>query len=99
MSIFPNPSPQGPTPPSPPPQGAPPYNPPPQYAAPPPQYVLAEPSSGGSWKIGVLFVAVIALIGACVYLYMQLDKTTQDLVKTNDMLQTRIDKLEEASSV
>ena len=98
MSIFPNPSPQGPVPPSPPPQGAPPYNPPPQYAA-PPQYVLAEPSSGGGWKIGVLFVAVIALIGACVYLYMQLDKTKQDLVKTNDMLQNRIDKLEEASSV
>lgn len=95
MSIFPNPSPQGPIPPSPPPQGA----PPPQYAA-PPQYVLAEPpSSGGGWKIGVLFVAVLALIGACVYLYMQLDKTKQDLVKTNDMLQNRIDKLEEASSV
>ena len=95
MSIFPNPSPQGPIPPSPPPQGA----PPPQYAA-PPQYVLAEPpSSGGGWKIGVLFVAVIALIGACVYLYMQLDKTKQDLVKTNDMLQNRIDKLEEASSL
>jgi F0F1-type ATP synthase membrane subunit b/b' len=99
MSIFPNPSPQGPVPPSPPPQGAPPYNPPPQYAAPPPQYVLAEPAGGGGWKIGVLFVAVLALIGACVYLYMQLDKTKQDLVKTNDMLQTRIDKLEEASSV
>jgi chromosome segregation ATPase len=100
MSIFPNPSPQGPIPPAPPPQGAPPYNPPPQYAAPPPQYVLAEPpSSGGGWKIAVLFVAVIALIGACVYLYMQLDKTKQDLVKTNDMLQNRIDKLEEASSV
>jgi chromosome segregation ATPase len=99
MSIFPNPIPQGPVPPSPPPQGAPPYNPPPQYAAPPPQYVLAEPSSGGGWKIGVLFAAVIALIGACVYLYMQLDKTRQDLVKTNDMLQTRIDKLEETSSV
>jgi chromosome segregation ATPase len=99
MSIFPNPSPQGPVPPPPPPQGAPPYNPPPQYAAPPPQYVLAEPSSGGGWKIGVLFAAVIALIGACVYLYMQLDKTRQDLVKTNDMLQTRIDKLEETSSV
>jgi chromosome segregation ATPase len=100
MSIFPNPSPQGPIPPSSPPQGTPPYNPPPQYGAPPPQYVLAEPpSSGGGWKIGVLFVAVLALIGACVYLYMQLDKTKQDLVKTNDMLQNRIDKIEEASSV
>jgi chromosome segregation ATPase len=42
---------------------------------------------------------VIALIGACVYLYMQLDKTKADLVKTNDMLQNRIDKLEESTSV
>ncbi len=104
MSIFPNPSPQGPIPPSAPPQGAPPpYNPPPQYPAqqyaPPPQYVLPPPSSGGGWKVIVLFVAVVGLIGACVYLYMQLDKTRQDLVKTNDGLQARIDKLEESTSV
>ena len=98
MSILGNPSPQGPIPPSPPPQGVPPYNPPPQYAM-PPQYLPPPPSSGGGWKIGVLFVAVVALIGACVYLYMQLDKTRQDLVKTNDALQSRIDKIEEASSV
>jgi len=105
MSIFPNPSPQGPIPPPAPPQGAPPpYNPPPQYApqpqyAAPPQYVLPPPSSEGGWKIVALFVAVLALIGGGVYLYMQLDKTKQDLVKTNDALQTRIDKLEEANSV
>jgi hypothetical protein len=99
MSIFPNPSPQGPIPPSAPPQGAPPpYNPAPQYAA-PPQYVLPPPTSGGGWKVGVLFAAVVLLIGGGVYLYMQLDKTKQDLVKTNEALQTRIDKLEEATSV
>ncbi len=105
MSIFPNPSPQGPIPPPTPPQGAPPpYNPPPQYAAQPqyaapPQYVLPPHSSEGGWKIIVLFVVVLALIGGGVYLYMQLDKTKQDLVKTNDALQARIDKLEEANSV
>ena len=92
MSIFPNPSPQGPVPPSPPPQGASPYNP-------PPQYVLPPPSSGGGWKTGILFGAVIALIGASVYLYMELDKTKKDLVKTTDTMQARIDKLEEASSL
>ena len=98
MSIFPNPSPQGPIPPAPP-QGAPPsYNPPPQYAA-PPQYVVAQPPSEGGWKFIVLLVAVLALIGGGVYLYMQLDKTKQDLVKTNEGLQARIDKLEEATSV
>jgi len=100
MSIFPNPSPQGPIPPSGPPQGAPPpYNPPPQYAAAPPQYVVAQPASEGGWKIVTLFVVVLALIGGGVYLYMQLDKAKQDLVKTNDALQARIDKLEEATSV
>jgi hypothetical protein len=99
MSIFPNPSPEGPIPPPAPPQGAPPpYNPPPQYAA-PPQYVLAQPPSQGGWKIITLFVVVLALIGGGVYLYMQLDKTRQDLVKTNDALQSRIDKLEETTSV
>jgi len=99
MSIFPNPSPQGPIPPSTPPQGAPPpYTPPAQYPA-PPQYVVAAPSNGGGWKIGVLFAAVVLAIGGCVYLYMQLDKTKADLVKTNDALQARIDKLEEATSV
>lgn len=104
MSIFPNPSPQGPIPPATPPQGAPPpYNPPPQYGAPPyappPQYVAPPSSGGGTWKFVVLFIAVLALAGGCVYLYMQLDKTKADLVKTNDMLQNRIDKLEEATSV
>src|ERR1700736_918279 len=100
MSIFPNPSPQGPTPPSAPPQGAPPpYNPPPQYAAAPPQYVLAQPPSEGGWKVITLFGAVLALIGGGVYLYMQLDKAKQDLAKTNNALHAHVDKLEEASSV
>jgi len=61
--------------------------------------MLPPPSTGGGWKIGVLFGAVIALIGGCVYLYMQLDQTKKDLVKTNEALQARIDKLEETSSV
>ena len=92
MSIFPNPSPQGPGSNPPPTQSAPPY-------PSPPQYVVAAPSSGGGWKIAVLFVLVLALAGASVYLYMQLDQTKKDLVKTNDALQARIDKLEESSSV
>ena len=94
MSIFPNPSPQGSAPAPAPAQ--------PQYGAPqypPPQYVQPPPSSGGGWKIAVLFVLVIALAGAAGYLYMQLDQTKKDLVKTNEALQARIDKLEESSSV
>ena len=94
MSIFPNPSPQGSAPAPAPAQ--------PQYGAPqypPPQYVQPPPSSGGGWKIAVLFVLVIALAGAAGYLYMQLDQTKKDLAKTNEALQARIDKLEESSSV
>jgi hypothetical protein len=106
MSIFPNPSPipgpeQPTTPPATPPAAAPAqYSAPPQY---PPQPYYAPPASSGSgWKtLGtvVLFVAVLGLIGATAYLYMQLDSVRKDLVKANDAAQTRLDKLEEATSV
>lgn len=42
---------------------------------------------------------VVALIAANVYLYMQLDKVKKDLTSANDTAQSRIDKLEEATSV
>ncbi len=38
-------------------------------------------------------------IAANVYLYMQLDKVKKDLTAANDAAQSRIDKLEEATSV
>jgi chromosome segregation ATPase len=107
MSIFPNPSPipgpeQPTTPPatSQPPAAAPmQYGPPPTYP-PQPYYAPPPPSSGsGAWKTIVLFVAVVGLIGATVYLYMQLDSVRKDLAKANDAAQTRLDKLEEATSV
>ncbi len=111
MSIFPNPSPGSgseppytpppapPPPPSAPPPGAPAYYaPPPQYYAPPPP-PPAPASEGLGWKIGVLFGVVVALIAANVYLYMQLDKVKKDLTTANDTAQSRIDKLEEATSV
>jgi chromosome segregation ATPase len=104
MSIFPNPSPTpGPQPPSPSappppaPAAAPQYGSPPQY--PPPAYYAPPPSGGSGWKTAVLFVAVVALIGACVYLYMQLDGVKKGLVKANDAAQARLEKLEEATSV
>jgi chromosome segregation ATPase len=95
MSIFPNPSPQGGEPRPSAPQGA----PPPHYAAPytPPP----APSGGTGWKIGVgiLFVAVIALLGAAYYLYKQVDQVKKDLLAKNDAIQSRIDKLEESSNI
>jgi len=39
------------------------------------------------------------LIGASIYLYMQLDKVKKDLAKTNTTLQTELDKMQEASSL
>ncbi len=92
MSIFPNPSPgsgsespysppPAPPPPAPPPPQGPPayYGPPPQYYAPPPLPPPAPAVEGLGWKFGVLFGLVVALIGANVYLYMQLDKVNKNL--------------------
>lgn len=47
----------------------------------------------------ILSVAVIVLLGACVYLYMQLDGVKKDLAKTNDTFLAQIEKLEESSTV
>jgi len=98
MSIFPDPSPrQPPAPPpaAPPPQAAPPpFSQPPYYAPPPPL-----PSSGSGIKIPILFGAIIALLAACVYLYMQLDKVKKDQTKTNETVQAQLDKLELSSSL
>jgi hypothetical protein len=51
------------------------------------------------WKLGVLFGVVVVLIAANVYLYMQLDKVKKDLVAANDTAQSRLDKLEESTTV
>jgi F0F1-type ATP synthase membrane subunit b/b' len=86
------------TPPPPPPSGY--YAPPQQqYYAPPPPPPVPATSSGLGWKFAILGVFIAALIGANVYLYMQLDKVRKDLAATNDSTQSRIDKLEEAASV
>jgi len=50
-------------------------------------------------KIPILFGAVIALLGAVVYLYMQLDHVKKDLATTNTTMQAQLDKLVEASSL
>ncbi len=104
MSIFPNPSPNPqPSGGSAAPQPAP-AMPPPQYAAapqypPPPAYYPPPPAPSSGWKVPVLFIAVLALIGANVYLYMQLTNVKSDLVKASDAAQARLDKLEEVTNV
>jgi chromosome segregation ATPase len=57
-------------------------------------------SSGGSGlKIAILFGAVIALLAANVYLFLQLDKTRTDMSKMRESLATEIANLRETSSV
>ena len=50
-------------------------------------------------KIPILFGAVVALLGAVVYLYMQLDQVKKDLASNNARVQAQIDKLSEAASL
>lgn len=50
-------------------------------------------------KIPILFGAVVALLGAVVYLYMQLDHVKKDLAVNNTTMQAQLDKLVEASSL
>lgn len=57
------------------------------------------PYGNPNTKIAVLAGAVIALLAACVYLFVQLDKTRQDMDKRNEALRREIDTLREASSV
>ena len=63
--------------------------------APPP----SAPSGGSGLKIPILFGAVIALLAANVYLFLQLDKVRTDVSKTREALATEIANLRETSSV
>jgi hypothetical protein len=80
---------------------APPYQQAPQY---PPQsqpiYVQApNPGGGGGAKIPILFGAVLALVGACVYLFYQLNEVKSDLASTRESLSSEISKMYETSTV
>lgn len=60
----------------------------------------APASSGGSGlKIPILFGAVIALLAANVYLFLQLDRLRSDVSKMRESLMTEVANLREASSV
>lgn len=68
-------------------------NPNPMYMPPPP-----PPSSGGI-KIPILFGAVIALLGANVYLFLQLDKTKTDVAGLKEAMAREISTVKETSNV
>ncbi len=60
--------------------------------------VYPQPPSGGA-KIPILFGAVLALIASNVYLYLQLDKTREDITKTKDAFTEEISTVRQATSV
>ncbi|MBS1824758.1 MAG: hypothetical protein JST93_05520 [Acidobacteria bacterium] len=61
------------------------------------QYI--PPSGGSNIKIAILFGAVLALLAANVYLFLQLDRVRTDMAKDREALQSEIANLREASSV
>jgi len=71
----------------------------PAPAAAPAPVVIQTTSGGGGAKIGILFGAVIALVGACVYLFYQINQIQAQLASTRDDLSTEIARMNETSSV
>ncbi|HTS76178.1 MAG TPA: hypothetical protein VMG40_08245 [Bryobacteraceae bacterium] len=82
---------------------APQYQTPPQYQAPAPSAPSAQPiivqAPGSGLKIPILFGAVLALLGACIYLYYQLNQMRSDMADMKDSLSAEIAKLSESSAV
>ncbi len=66
--------------------------------APNPQPIIVQ-APGTGVKIPILFGAVIALLGATIYLFYQISQIRSDLAETRDSLSTEIAKMNEASSV
>jgi multidrug efflux pump subunit AcrA (membrane-fusion protein) len=68
--------------------------------APEPEYIhTPAASSGSSAKFAVLFGAIIALLGANVYLYMQVNDLKTDLNHTKDALSSQLAKVQEIESL
>ena len=57
------------------------------------------PSGGSNVKIAILFGAVLALLAANVYLFLQLDHVRTEMGQNRESLQAEIANLREASSV
>jgi chromosome segregation ATPase len=72
----------------------------PAPAAAAPQPVVIHTTSGaGGPTIYILFGAVLALVGACVYLFYQINQIQTQLASTRDDLSTEIARMNETSSV
>jgi chromosome segregation ATPase len=56
-------------------------------------------ASGSGWKTGVVAGAILALLAANVYMYLQLDKMRTDMAKFRESMLTEVTNLRETSSV
>jgi hypothetical protein len=65
----------------------------------PPQYVVPEPSSGSGIKFAILFGAVIALIGANIYLFLQIDTLKHELAKSREAVMDEVGRVRETQTV
>lgn len=64
-----------------------------------PTPTFAEPQPQRSRSMPIVVGALIALVAANIYLYVQLDHLKTDLAKTHDALMTELSNLRDASSV
>lgn len=65
-----------------------------------PDYVLPiPPSSGGGAKMAILFGAVVALIAANVYLFLQIDTLKKDFSKSRESILEEVGRVKETTSV
>jgi len=77
----------------------------PQYMPPQggqqPNYVLPQPNGGGGSgvKMAILFGAVVALIAANVYLFLQIDSLKAEMAKNRETLLAEVGRVKETSSV
>lgn len=84
------------------PSAAPGYMPPAAQQPPaPPVYATAPPPASGSTglKLPLLFGAVAALLGANIYLFMQVKDLRTEVGKNHDALLSELDKVRESSAV
>lgn len=70
----------------------------PQAQAPAPAPIIIQAPSSGS-KIPILFGAVLALIGASLYLFYELSQVRSELAQTKESLSAEISKMYETSTV
>ena len=61
--------------------------------------IIDPNASGSGWKTPVIAGAIVAVLAANVYMYLQLDKMHADMAKFRETMLTELTNLRETSSV